>query len=226
MPSPLPHASTEPTLAKPDYSVIRDHYEDCLAAHGPTPRGVDWPNEHDLETRFRVMLGVFRPNPVKPKLLDLGCGPGLLLDHLSAAGRLDELEYTGLDFSEAMVAAARRRHPSCQFLCRDLLRKPLADASFDYVIMNGVLTEKLDLSHEAMTAYAEKLIEAAFATARIGLAFNAMSPHVDRTRDDLFHWPLDDLLAFLTAKVTRHVAIRADYGLYEFTAYLYREPGA
>jgi hypothetical protein len=59
---------------------------------------------------------------------------------------------------------------------------------------------------------------------RVGLAFNAMSAHVDWTRDDLFHWPYDELFAFLRARVTRHAAIRADYGLFEYTAYLYREP--
>lgn len=51
-----------------------------------------------------------------------------------------------------------------------------------------------------------------------------MSWHVDWQRDDLFHLPCDTLLAFLKAEVSRHVVLRADYGLWEYTTYVYREP--
>ena len=49
-----------------------------------------------------------------------------------------------------------------------------------------------------------------------------MSSHVDWTRDDLFHWPLDDLMSFLVKDVSRHVVIRSDYGLYEYSVYIYK----
>jgi hypothetical protein len=35
---------------------------------------------------------------------------------------------------------------------------------------------------------------------------------------------VDDLLTFLSQEVSRHVVIRHDYGLYEYTAYVYRDP--
>jgi hypothetical protein len=60
------------------------------------------------------------------------------------------------------------------------------------------------------------------------LAFNVMSKQVDWERDDLFHLPLDRLLTFLSREVSRHVVIRHDYGLYEYTAYVYQsstDPG-
>ena len=60
--------------------------------------------------------------------------------------------------------------------------------------------------------------------AREGLAFNVMSKHVDWERDDLFHLSTDLLLAFLKSELSRHVVIRHDYGLYEYTVYVYREP--
>ncbi len=206
----------------PDYHTIRDHYERCLAEHGPTPKGVDWPNAPDLATRFDVMLSVLRPTPKRPAVLDLGCGPGLLLDHLRVTQRPNALAYTGVDLSLPMIEAAKRLWPDAQFYQRDILEQPFADQSFDYVIMNGVLTEKQSLSEAAMTAYAEHLIEAAFRSCRIGIAFNVMSAHVDWRRDDLFHWPFDALAGFLKARVTRHVTFHADYGLYEYTVYAYR----
>jgi hypothetical protein len=93
----------------------------------------------------------------------------------------------------------------------------------DYVIMNGVLTEKRGLSHEAMQQYMEQLLLRVFPAARVGLAFNVMSKHVDWERSDLFHVPFDAMAAFLKHRLSRHFVFRADYGLYEYTTYVYRE---
>jgi len=49
-----------------------------------------------------------------------------------------------------------------------------------------------------------------------------MSKHVDWEREDLFHLPFDVLARFLTRMVTRNFVIRNDYGLYEYTTYVYR----
>lgn len=206
----------------PNYRIIVDHYDACFDRYGATAQGVDWPNEDDLATRFDVMLGVIREEEAKPSLLDIGCGPGLLLDHISQRGI--DLDYVGLDLSAKMIAAAKARHPGHRFLTRDLLRDPLPAQEFDYAVMNGVLTEKLSLSQAEMTVFAQSLIKAAFETVRVGLAFNVMTKHVDWERDDLFHWPFDDVARFLKAEVSRHVIFRADYGLWEYTVYVYRTP--
>ena len=44
------------------YETIAKHYESCLERHGDTHLGVDWPNERDAETRYRVMLELTRPS--------------------------------------------------------------------------------------------------------------------------------------------------------------------
>ena len=211
--------------ADPGWNVIVRHYEECLAKHGATPRGVDWPNGADLAARFGIMLELLaEARERQPALLDLGCGPGLVLDYLAAAGGLDRVRYHGIDLSSAMIDAARARWPAHEFSCRDILAAPLPDQSVDVVIMNGVLTERVSLSVDAMTQLAESLVEAAFRAARVGIAFNAMNAHVDRLRDDLFHWPFDALASFLKRKVSRHYSFRADYGLYEYTCFVRREP--
>jgi hypothetical protein len=84
-----------------------------------------------------------------------------------------------------------------------------------------VFTEKCRLSFEQMWAYFQAVVVALFAKARIGLAFNAMSTQVDWEREDLFHVPLDLMASFLTASASRNFIIRHDYGLYEYTVYLY-----
>ena len=55
-----------------------------------------------------------------------------------------------------------------------------------------------------------------------GVAFNVMSKAVDWEREDLFHLPADLLIDFLTKKLTRNFIIRNDYGLYEYTTYIYK----
>ncbi len=209
-----------------DWSALVSHYERCLAQHGATPRGVDWPSGDDLATRFTVLLGVLEGAPagLRPSVLDLGCGPALLLDYLKASGRLDEVEYRGVDLSPAMVDAARMRWPGRDISCRDIIADPLPPQSVDVVIMNGVLTEKQTVPHDTMVGLAEELVAAAFRLARIGVAFNVMNRHVDWQRPDLFYWGFDQLGTFLRERVSRHYMFRADYGLYEFAALVWRAP--
>ena len=147
-----------------------------------------------------------------------------MLDYLRATRRLDDLEYRGIDLSPAMVEAARARWPDKDLSCRDVIEEPLPEQSVDFVIMNGVLTEKQTLSHDTMVDMAQTLVAAAFKSARVGIAFNAMSRHVDWERPELFHWGFDDISAFLCERVSRHFSFRADYGLYEYSAFVWRMP--
>src|SRR4051794_27446845 len=139
------------TVMTPDgWYVLLRHYEECLARHGPTPLGADWPNGGDLATRFGVMLDLLGDVEQKPVLLDLGCGPGLLLDYLAATGVIENVDYRGIDLSATMIDAARARWPHHDFSCRDIVAAPLPDQSVDVVIMNGVLTERVSVGVKSM----------------------------------------------------------------------------
>ena len=93
---------------------------------------------------------------------------------------------------------------------------------FDYIILNGVFTQKRDLTFDEMLVYFKSLIKIVFSKTRIGIAFNVMSKQVDWERDDLFHLPMDTLASFLTKDISRNFVIRNDYGLYEYTTYVYK----
>ena len=88
--------------------------------------------------------------------------------------------------------------------------------------MNGVFTEKRELSFEEMWLYFTELISLIYNKCNKGIAFNVMSKSVDWERDDLFHLSLDKLSGFLCKKITRNYIIRNDYGLYEYTVYLFK----
>jgi SAM-dependent methyltransferase len=207
-----------------DYSEIVTHYEACLARHGDTHRGVDWPNEADAKTRYRVMLEVIRetPTPLQPiSLLDFGCGAGHLLAHLRAEQQRN-VRYMGIDMSPKFVDLCRDKFPDSEFLCGDILQGDVEIPQVDYVVMNGVFTEKRSLPFEVMFDYFRQVLRRVYPLARRGLAFNVMSKHVDWERDDLFHLPFDSLATFLRREISRHYQFRADYGLFEYTAYVYR----
>jgi SAM-dependent methyltransferase len=66
-------------------------------------------------------------------LLDVACGPGFIASAAAAQGA----SVTGLDFSAAMIAEARRRHgPSIAFREGDAEALPFEDATFEAVVMN------------------------------------------------------------------------------------------
>jgi hypothetical protein len=103
----------------------------------------------------------------------------------------------------------------------------LADDSrlpdFDYIVMNGIFNFRGQIPYEDMLAYWRRLLPIVFRHCRKGIAFNAMSKHVDWERDDLFHLPLDEMASFVRANLSRHFVIRHDYPAYEYTTYVYRE---
>ena len=203
-----------------DYRVLARHYEACLAQHGDTHLGVDWPNAVDAKTRYRIMLEIAKDRP-HPKILDVGCGAAHLLDYALAEGRA--IEYVGVDISPAFVALSRQKHPRHTFFQADLLQDSLPIDPSDFVIMNGLFTEKQSLSDEDMYDFLTAMLRRAFTFAKVGIAFNVMSKLVDWEREDLFHVPFDRLLAFVRRQLSRHVVVRHDYGLYEYTTYVYRE---
>jgi len=73
---------------------------------------------------------------VKPRLLDVGCGSGYYSE-VFATLVPGSVSYTGIDYSEAMIARARAHYPSAVFEVADATRLPYADSAFD-VVFNGV----------------------------------------------------------------------------------------
>lgn len=209
-------------------AVLRDHYDACLARHGDTARGAGWPNAEDRARRFGVMRDLAWQRRRPDSLCDLGCGTGAFLDHLQAAGAAPA-RYCGLDLSEAAIALARRRHAGAiaagqaTFAIADVLHAPPA-GRFDHVVANGLFTVKATLSDTEMWAFTTACVTAMWAMTGTAMAFNVMSAVVDWRRDDLFHVEADRLCAFLYRLAGRRVILRSDYDLYEYTAYVYRDP--
>lgn len=93
-----------------------------------------------LDQRWRRMTAeaVVRPGD---RVLDVCCGTGDLAVAAERAGG----EVTGLDFSEAMLARARRKSRSVEWVRGDVLELPFADGAFDAVTVGFGIRNVADL---------------------------------------------------------------------------------
>lgn len=186
------------------------------------------PSAEGLARRYETLLspvdfGAYsRHRPLR--LLDVGCGLGLLLDWLAENELLDRVDYTGVDLSIPILDEVRRRWPDRRFDFRDIRDEPYSKDCFDFCVFCGIFTSKNGNSYQETLALAQGLFRSVWPSTRLGLAFNSMSKHVDWERDDLFHWPLDDIMSFCKSDLSRHVSFKLDYGLWEVATIVRKEP--
>ena len=205
-----------------DYKNIIKHYETCFVRHGDTSKGMDWPDELENYKRFDVMLDVIRNNGIESTLLDFGCGTSHLKEYI-IDNKIQNITYSGCDLSKTFVECSRKKFPETAYFELDLLKDSEQLPSYDYIICNGVFTEKQSLSFDEMWEYFKSMVHILYSKTKKGIAFNVMSKAVDWEREDLFHLPTDLLINFMTKELSRNFIIRNDYGLYEYTVYLYKK---
>ena len=189
---------------------MREHYLPLLHRHGPTFRAVDWGSSHGQDLRFRVLLEV--GDYLRASILDVGCGVGHLVEHLTAHGF--QGRYLGIDVLPEMVTNARKRSSDWRFEEGDILE---AGASWtaDYVVGSGLFTfSDLDLM--------KKTVAAMFAACTKGVAFNALSAWADRKEPGEFQADPFATVEFCRT-LTPWVTLRHDYMPQDFTIYLYRD---
>ncbi|MFH2204220.1 MAG: class I SAM-dependent methyltransferase [Elusimicrobiota bacterium] len=207
---------------KKKYLKLARHYESCLEKNGDTYLGAGWPDADDAELRFKIMLEVINSRNGDPKtLLDFGCGTGHLCGYVKKhAGR--SIKYSGLDISESLLLLAKEKYPDENFYQLDIMDGTDELPLFDYIVANGVFTQKRELSLDDMLEFMKDSVERLFSKTRKGLAFNVMSPFVDWENPGNFYLPFNKLTDFLRESISRNFVIRHDYGLYEYTVYVYK----
>jgi ubiquinone/menaquinone biosynthesis C-methylase UbiE len=105
-------------------------YADAYTGWGPAARY----RRSQVHAVDQVLLGLDGGT-----LLDVGCGPGMMVRHLLDE-RPGDFAVTGCDRSAAMVDAARQRAgDEASFSVGDVEDLPFADGSFDAVLAMGVL---------------------------------------------------------------------------------------
>jgi len=204
------------------YRTIIDHYEACLAQHGDSHLGVDWPNAVSQYLRFVQLLKVCdfkRPF----SLNDFGCGYGALLEYLAMRHSKTEVAYRGIDISASMIAAARERwagHDRAKFVVG-----PRCTQMADYSLASGVFNVRLGHPLADWESYVESILSNLHAGSRIGFAVNFMLPHDDMpTEAELYRSRPERWVAFCRKKLNCSVRVLEGYGLREFTLLIRRKP--
>jgi SAM-dependent methyltransferase len=202
---------SEPQLIE----AVDAYYTAKLRSHGTTPAGVDWNDEASQRLRFEQLLALVEPADEPFSVIDYGCGYGALVDALQA--RTGSFEYQGYDVSRAMVDEASQRyihHDQTSFTAdRHAVRRA------NFTVASGIFNVKLAAPIDEWARYVVRTIEDMIGLSTKGIAFNALTAHADevRKRPDLFYADPAQLLDHCLRRYSRDVAVRHDYGLYEFT---------
>lgn len=209
-----------------NYLKIAKHYDECFKKHGDSNLGVDWPNYEDTLIRHKIMyellpLNELKNNITKTTLLDFGCGLGHFYQWITQ-NKSHIPKYSGLDINESFYNTCKSKYPQLDFYHTDILKNNDIP-KFDYIVCNGTFTEKRELAYEEMWEFFTLAVSKLWSKCNKGIAFNLMSKHVDWEREDLFHVSLDELGWFLKRNLSRNFVIRNDYGLYEYTVYVYKK---
>ena len=206
------------------YKEIYKNYESNYDQFGDTPMGVGWPKEKDCNVRFKVMSEVFGSLGSKVSVLDFGCGLSHFYKYLINENLSNKVEYIGLDISEKYIEKSKIKYPDNCYYCRDILKEGFDfDFDFDYAVLNGVFTQKFSLSQDEMFEFFKSIIKKVYHSCEKGIAFNVMSDCVDFKKDGAFHLPLSELCDFIVSDLTRDFVVRHDYGLYEYTVYVFKK---
>lgn len=195
------------------------HYSSTFKKHGCSPRGVDWRDKNTAELRYQKMLELMSKDH-NPTVLDVGCGYGGFLDYTKSKNL--KLSYSGIDPVEDMIAMCSHKFPDSKFWCESL-EDFKGEVQFDYVVCNGIFTQKLDASILEMDAYMKKMLHKMFSLCKKGIAFNIMSTYANFYTSNLYYKNPLEILAFCLSEITRNIRLDHSYGMYEYTVYLYRE---
>ena len=202
---------------------MKSHYTKTYSQHGNTTKGVDWGiNSIQAENRQKKMLDVadlsINGNQFF-SILDVGCGYGALAD------LIDEKElkakYTGLDIVPEMVTNAKKRHPDKSFLETDFLASN--PSRQDYLVCNGVLTQKLAVTKLEMDQYAKTIIKKMFKLCNIGIAFNIMNTNVNFQNNNLYYHSPIEMASWCISELSPKIKLDCAYDpWFEYTVYVFR----
>ncbi|MBE2205442.1 MAG: class I SAM-dependent methyltransferase [Chthoniobacterales bacterium] len=215
---------------------FRDHYGQAFGKYGATSRGVDWGDEGELQFRYEKFFSVIALDPGERKdtisILDVGCGWGGFCKFLQERVQGGGIDYTGIDIVPEMIQRAREEFPSATFHQEDLFSFS-GKKSYDYVVCNGVLTQKLSATIPDMEEYANRMVLRMFELCKKGIVFNHMSSKVNYMVSNLYYRNPLEVLSFCLAHLSPRVLLDHSFvstnnpernRLFDYIVYVFKDP--
>lgn len=121
--------------------IVRDTYNDLASIYDK------WAESVRTEERQKYLAKIDQKLPKGSRILDVGCGNGLLYTlHLAKS-----FDVVGIDVSERQIAEAKRNVPGAEFICADV-----RDQDFESVSLDGIVSFYC-FNHIPRTSYGELL---------------------------------------------------------------------
>ena len=209
-------AALELGLSPEDWLRMTALYNGRYAAFGHDVKTVGWGSPASQALRFSVLC---RGLDLRgQRVLDIGCGLGDFVQW--AEERYDaSFDYTGLDVSSDLVAAARAKlGGEHRHFYADTLAQDGELGEFDVIVLSGTLTFRTQDNVATMRS----LLTRAYARCRGAVCVNFMSSYADNQLDKNFHFHPEDVFAFCKT-LTPYVILHHDYPLQEFTVQIFRQ---
>jgi ubiquinone/menaquinone biosynthesis C-methylase UbiE len=108
--------------------------------------------------RLEVKLAALLPGLARMSILEIGCGPGDVLELMKEIGAPED-HLTAVDLREGAIGHARRRFPRARLQVANAERLPFGDSEFDAVLLFTVLSSVLTReSQEKIAAEASRVL--------------------------------------------------------------------
>ncbi len=217
---------------------VVQYYNQKLHQYGPVPRGVDWNGEPSQKLRFQQFTNLLRsPSTVSTvnrntetqandhtvSVLDYGCGYGAYYEFLQQQNLPFLIRYFGYDISEEMIFESQKRFNKLKGRFMTSIKEL---DSYDYSVASGVFNVKLESETERWERYIQETLQHIWEISSSGFAFNMLTAFSDedRKRTALYYGNPSWWLGYCMKTFSRHCALLHDYGLYEFTLFVRRQP--
>lgn len=201
----------------------REYFTGKIEKFGAVPQGVDFNGPAAQSVRFEQLVRIIDPAQ-RFDLIDYGCGYGGLLGFLRDKGW--RFRYFGYDELEKMIEVGRGQYGESadQHFTSDEGSLP----ECDYLVAGSIFNIKFDVAPDVWRAHTLEILARMNKLCRKAFAFDMLTSYSDADRmalrPDLYF--ADPLYYFDHCKRTyaRDVALLHDYGLYDFTILVRKQP--
>ncbi len=188
---------------------LEKHYRPRISSDARGYEILDWESEEAHLGRFRVLAEQL--DLTGKTLLDVGCGVGDLYGFLHARGIT--LSYTGVDILPAMVAEARRRHPSGRFVCHDIFAdRSYPDTGFDIIYSSGIFNLNLGNNRQ----FLRSALPVFFSLAREYVVFNLLDPNHPVQSERYAYFEPEEVLSWVE-EYSDQISLFREYVPHDFT---------
>lgn len=192
---------------------ISNYYNKLVSEYGHDHKSCDYGQAASQLAKFNVLSGC--TNYSGKSVLDIGCGFADYYDFLSK--KFVDVDYSGVDISQAMITMARELHPNLDLEVRNVFEVP-KKRKFDIVNANGIFYLLGKDAWPIMSEFIEKMYDMSTDV----IAFNTLSTWAEDKVDGEFYADPVETLKFCKV-LSPWVTLKHDYHSRDFSVFIYKK---